>query len=638
MHRRTGHVLVVDDDALNRRLLVGDARAGGEPDDPATDGAEALDAIREDPPDVVLLDIEMPGIDGFEVLARIKGDEAVRHLPVIMISGLDDTESVVRCLEIGADDFLPKPFDAAILRARMNAGLDKKALRDLERERVRDIFTRFLPEPMVDEVLARTDGDARIQPELLTGTVLFSDLRGFTSFAEGRPVDDVIEAINTYLTLMTDAVLDHGGTLVDYMGDGIMAAFGAPVASDEHADLALAAARAMAGEQLATFNAWLSATRRRGPDPDGDRDQLGPRGLGERRFAPKTRLRRDRRHDEHRIADRGDDEGARSRGPVLEATKDTLRELPEDAVVARRVRGPGPQRAHRTVGARRRGPHMTALDDEIRALRARVAELEAAEAERDRAERVQEALYRIAETASAAEDMGAFYAEIHRIVGELMYADNFYIALYDEERQAMNWPFYVDTVDKGGPIPTSGNRSVPGRPAASPRTSSGAVGRCCRPRRASRHSFARERSTCRRSLGHLARRATAGRGSDRRRRRRPELPGGRPTQRGDKELLTFVGRHIASALERTPADRRDAAAQRRARADQRRPAGLAENLDMQAMYELVGDRIHEIFDAQVVDIGISTRGQHDPLPVHARARRTLPGPADRDRPGPLGTC
>lgn len=260
VQRRNGHVLVVDDDAMNRRLLTATLAREGIRTTSATDGDEALTAIREDPPDVVLLDIEMPGIDGFEVLERIKGDEAIRHLPVIMISGLGDTESVVRCLEIGADDFLPKPFDVAILRARVNAGLDRKALHDLERERVRGLFTRFLPERMVDEVLARTDGDARIQPELLTGTVLFGDLRGFTSFAEGRPVDDVIEAINTYLTLMTDAVLDEGGTIVDYMGDGIMAAFGAPVASDDHADRALTAARAMAGEQLATFNAWLSAT------------------------------------------------------------------------------------------------------------------------------------------------------------------------------------------------------------------------------------------------------------------------------------------------------------------------------------------------------------------------------------------
>jgi class 3 adenylate cyclase len=259
LRTRSGHILVVDDDALNRRLVTATLAREGHRATAAENGEEALRLLDggQDPPDVILLDIEMPGIDGIAVLERIKGDEALRHLPVIMISGVEDTSSIVKCLEIGADDFLPKPFDATILRARINAGLDRKALFDLERDRVRTLFARFLPEAVVDDVLARSDGDARIQAERLTGTVLFSDLRGFTSFAEELPVDDVVEVLNTYLTLMTDAVLEHGGTLVDYMGDGIMAAFGAPVASEEHADQALAAARAMAGEQLAVFNAWL---------------------------------------------------------------------------------------------------------------------------------------------------------------------------------------------------------------------------------------------------------------------------------------------------------------------------------------------------------------------------------------------
>jgi adenylate cyclase len=260
MSRRIGHVLVVDDDALNRRLVTATLAREGHHTTSANDGNEALAALREDPPDVILLDIEMPGLDGIQVLERIKADETLRHLPVIMISGVEDTASVVRCLEMGADDFLTKPFDAAILRARINAGLDRKALGELERDRVRAIFTRFLPEPLVDEVLERTDGDARIRPESLTASVLFADLRGFTSYAEGRGVEDVIEAINTYLTLMTDAILEQGGTLVDYMGDGIMAAFGAPVPTEDHADRALAAARLMAGEMLATFNAWLTGT------------------------------------------------------------------------------------------------------------------------------------------------------------------------------------------------------------------------------------------------------------------------------------------------------------------------------------------------------------------------------------------
>jgi CheY-like chemotaxis protein len=340
VQRRTGHVLVVDDDALNRRLVTATLAREGLRTTSANDGAAALAAIDEDPPDVILLDIEMPGMNGIEVLERIKSDEKIRHLPVVMISGIDDAQSVVRCLEAGADDFLPKPFDAAILRARINAGLDRKALHDLEHERVRDIFMRFLPEQMVDEVLARTDGDARIRPELLTGTVLFGDLRGFTSYAEGRAVEEVIEAINTYLTLMTDAVLDHGGTIVDYMGDGIMAAFGAPVPNEEHAELAIAAARAMAGEQLATFNAWLSSpgsTSRSGWGSGSTRAGA----IRERRLAAATRLRGDRRHDEHRLSDRGDDEAARPRRAVLGGNEGRAARGSGGRGVARRVRDPG---------------------------------------------------------------------------------------------------------------------------------------------------------------------------------------------------------------------------------------------------------------------------------------------------------
>ena len=106
--------------------------------------------------------------------------------------------------------------------------------------------------------LADAGLEATIPAELLTGTVLFGDLRGFTAFAEALPASRVIEVLNLYLGLMTDAILDHGGTLVDYMGDGVEAAFGAPVPSEDHADRALAAARVMVREQLPAFNAWLA--------------------------------------------------------------------------------------------------------------------------------------------------------------------------------------------------------------------------------------------------------------------------------------------------------------------------------------------------------------------------------------------
>ena len=126
-----------------------------------------------------------------------------------------------------------------------------------ERERVRDVFARFVPEAVVGEVLKRTDDDLRLGGTRLTATVLFSDLRGFTSFAENIPADQVIEILNRYLSEMSDAILDNSGTLVAYMGDGIMAVFGAPIECEDHADRALKAAREMLLVRLPRFNAWL---------------------------------------------------------------------------------------------------------------------------------------------------------------------------------------------------------------------------------------------------------------------------------------------------------------------------------------------------------------------------------------------
>ena len=128
----------------------------------------------------------------------------------------------------------------------------------VERAQTRDLFSRFVPDSVVAQVLERadTEDDVRLGGELLTATVLFSDLRGFTSFAERREPAEVIGVLNRYLTEMSDAILDHDGTLVAYMGDGIMAVFGAPIASEDHADKALAAAREML-DRLERFNAWL---------------------------------------------------------------------------------------------------------------------------------------------------------------------------------------------------------------------------------------------------------------------------------------------------------------------------------------------------------------------------------------------
>ena len=252
-----GRILVVDDDRVNRMLLTRSLEREGHRVRCAENGAEALELLHDDPCDVVLLDIVMPELDGVSVLEHVKGDPALQDVPVIMISGVDDTESVVRCIEIGADDYLPKPFDPVLLRARISAGLTKKRLHELERERLRGVFARFLPEPMVDEVLLRADGDLRLGGVRLVSTALFADLRGFTGFAERTPPDDVIAVLNRYFGEMSDAVLDNGGTLVAFLGDGLIAVFGAPIECDDHADRAVAAAREMLEVRLPRFNRWL---------------------------------------------------------------------------------------------------------------------------------------------------------------------------------------------------------------------------------------------------------------------------------------------------------------------------------------------------------------------------------------------
>ena len=252
---------------------------------------------------------------------------------------------------------------------------------------------------------------------------------------------------------------------------------------------------------------------------------------------------------------------------------------------------------------------MTTLDDEIGALRDRIAELEASETDRERAGKVQGALYRIAETASTAEDMQDFYARIHSIVRELMYADNLYIALHDDQRGMINFPYYVDTVDEDVPDPDVWEPFGIGNAA-------GMTAHLLRTERPLLADLTEQRRlTARGEVVLVGLEAVSWLGV-------PLQSEGqtlgalvvqsyredRAHTEADEELLEFVGRHIASALERTRLI--DETRQRNAELalinDVQR--GLAMNLDMQAMYDLVGDRLQEIFDAQVVDIGVLDEG------------------------------
>jgi GAF domain-containing protein/CheY-like chemotaxis protein/HPt (histidine-containing phosphotransfer) domain-containing protein len=248
-------------------------------------------------------------------------------------------------------------------------------------------------------------------------------------------------------------------------------------------------------------------------------------------------------------------------------------------------------------------------ESELAAARARLAELESAEAERGRSEKVQAALYRIAETASAAQDMREFYTEIHRIVGELMDASNFYIVLYDEERQAMNWPFYVDEVDPEIPDPDvwepMGTGQARGLTAYLLRTG--------RPMLLS--SVGIERLIDAGEIDFLGVLSADWLGVPLRSEGRTVgavvVQSYREDARHseqDKELLTFVASHIGAALSRARAIEETRQRNAELVIINTVQHGLAAQLDIQAMYDLVGDKIQEIFDAQVVDIGILDRG------------------------------
>ena len=248
---------------------------------------------------------------------------------------------------------------------------------------------------------------------------------------------------------------------------------------------------------------------------------------------------------------------------------------------------------------------MSALDDEIRSLQARIAELEGSEAGRERAEKVQGALYRIAETASAASDMESFYAQIHRIVGELMDASNFYIALYDDERQTMNWPYYVDEVDQDWPDPNVWEPIGTGQS----RGITAYLLRTGRPLFLTTDIW--EELIRRQEIDRVGAVSLDWLGVPLRAEGR--TVGAMVVQsyreearhaKDDLELLTFVANHIGSALSRARAieETRQRNAELALINDVQR--GLAMNLDMQAMYDLVGDRLRQIFDAQVVDIGV----------------------------------
>jgi class 3 adenylate cyclase len=225
-HSDFGHLLVVDDNKVNRLLLARGLEEQGHHVEFAKDGREALDALRSNHYDLVLLDIMMPEIDGYQVLEELTTDQALSNIPVIMTSAMDEIDSVAKCIELGAEDYLFKPVNPILLKARINASLEKKRLRDQQQELIR----KFATSDVAEELMAN---GFTLGGKYVEATALFADIRSFTTL------------LNTYFTLMFDAVDGQGGIVNQIVGDGIMAVFGAPVPRDDHQERAVRAALEM---------------------------------------------------------------------------------------------------------------------------------------------------------------------------------------------------------------------------------------------------------------------------------------------------------------------------------------------------------------------------------------------------------
>lgn len=232
-------VLVVEDEKVQRMLVRHRLEEAGYAVWEAVDGNEALDAVLEIKPDLILLDAVMPHLDGFDVLQRLRGDPEFYRLPVLMLTTLHDPSHKVKALEVGADDFLVKPVDEAELLARVRSLLRIKSLNDEMEVRnalLRRIMTRYLAEDFVQRLLDNPSEESlQVGGRLCVVSVLFADIRGFTAFSETRRPEVVAAALNTIFDALVPVIFENRGTFDKYLGDAVLAFYGAPISYTDDA-------------------------------------------------------------------------------------------------------------------------------------------------------------------------------------------------------------------------------------------------------------------------------------------------------------------------------------------------------------------------------------------------------------------
>jgi adenylate cyclase len=254
MAAEPGHILIVDDNKMNRLLLARGLEQDGHKLAFAENGRQALDLLHAQPFDLVLLDVLMPEMNGYQVLEQLMADPHLKNVPVVMVSAVDELESVVKCIEMGAEDYLPKPINPVLLKARIGASLEKKRLRDQQRELIR----KFATEEVAEDLLS---SGFSLGGKLVQATVMFSDIRSFTTLVESQSPSDTIELLSDYYALMMDAISGERGVVNQMVGDGLMAIFGAPLPCADHCKRAVCAAVQMI-ELIEQYNVERAALKR----------------------------------------------------------------------------------------------------------------------------------------------------------------------------------------------------------------------------------------------------------------------------------------------------------------------------------------------------------------------------------------
>ena len=230
-----GHsILVVEDEEFNRTLILRHLKKEGYGNvEVAENGKQAVDLARSNDFDLVLLDIEMPELDGYGVLEQLKSDMRLRDIPVIMISSIDDMKSIVKCIELGADDYLPKPFDPILLRARLGACLEKKKFLNektsylkqikAEKKNSEDLLNVILPAAAANE-LKRS---GRVEPRQFDNVaLLFCDIVGFTSYCSNHTAKEVVGGLQNLFVKFEEITRNHQMEKIKTIGDEFMATAG----------------------------------------------------------------------------------------------------------------------------------------------------------------------------------------------------------------------------------------------------------------------------------------------------------------------------------------------------------------------------------------------------------------------------